>query len=327
MDKGNETFMDSLIRLGQHSPASIKVLMTSRPVPRVEKILSHQSVLQIMLQRQLVDRDIVVYVNHRLNGSKISEHSRSNVLWTMCTRANGLFLYARLMMDEILDPSKSSFADEGILLDALNRLPISLSEMYTRMLLEHSKRSGVPQAIQLIIPRWVTRAERPLRLLELAGMIDFEQKALGMSQDTKSMVRAGCGPLLEILEDETICVIHHSFTEFLFDIERDYVVFKHDRRHQFPPLNYAITQRAIAVTCINYLTSKWFDDWEIRSKGRAAETFKPKHTPQSIKLKYPFLDYAATYWHRHLVKYDRADEELFLILDDFLVKNMRALYS
>ncbi len=178
----------------------------------------------------------------------------------MCTRANGLSLYARLMMDDVLDSSKKSFADDRTLLNVLNRLPITLSEMYTVMLLEHSKRSGISQAIQLIILRWVTRAERPLRLLELAGMIDFEQKALGMSQDIKSMVRAGCGPLLQILDDETICVIHHSFTEFLFDIEGAYIGSEHDRRRQFPPFDDVITQRAIAVTCINYLTSDWLGD-------------------------------------------------------------------
>ena len=83
MDIGNELFMDSLIKLGQHSPATVKVLMTSRPVPRVEKVLNHQSVLQIILQQQLVDQDIAAYVSHRLNGSSMSEHARLTVLRTM----------------------------------------------------------------------------------------------------------------------------------------------------------------------------------------------------------------------------------------------------
>ena len=325
MNTGNESFMGTLVRLGQLAPASIKVLMTSRPVPRVEKVLNQQTVLQIILQQQLVDQDIAIYVKHRLDGSKISAYARSTVLQIMCARANGLFLYARLMMDNLLDPGKNSFADMETLLDTLNKLPTSLAEMYTGMLREHSERSGVPQAMQLIILRWVTQAERPLRLLELAGMIDFEQKTFGKSQDTKSMLRAGCGPLLEILEDETISVIHHSFTEFLFDTERNIAISELDRRRQFPRLDYAKSQRAIAVTCINYLTSDWLDDWGVRPKAQVVDNINSWHTPQDIKLKYPFLDYAAMNWHRHLVKYGRADEELFLLLDDFLIENTRAL--
>lgn len=36
------------------------------------------------------------------------------------------------------------------------------------------------------------------------------------TKDNKAIVREACGPLLEILEDETVSVIHHSLTEFLY---------------------------------------------------------------------------------------------------------------
>ncbi len=45
MNTGNESFLNSLIKLGHYNPATIKVLMTSRPVPLVKKILNDQSVL------------------------------------------------------------------------------------------------------------------------------------------------------------------------------------------------------------------------------------------------------------------------------------------
>ncbi|KAF2815456.1 uncharacterized protein BDZ99DRAFT_516176 [Mytilinidion resinicola] len=44
MDHNNETFLDKLICLGQQKPGNIKVLLTSRPVPRIEILLrSHVS--------------------------------------------------------------------------------------------------------------------------------------------------------------------------------------------------------------------------------------------------------------------------------------------
>jgi len=38
------------------------------------------------------------------------------------------------------------------------------------------------------------------------------------SKQLSMNVRAACGPLLEILEDETVSVIRYSFMEFLTDI-------------------------------------------------------------------------------------------------------------
>lgn len=35
---------------------------------------------------------------------------------------------------------------------------------------------------------------------------------------TKELVRGAIGPLLEVFPDETLCVVHHSFTEFLKDM-------------------------------------------------------------------------------------------------------------
>lgn len=58
---------------------------------------------------------------------------------------------------------------------------------------------------------------RPLRLLELAEMVKSNNpdgQTLDL-KDAKNLIRAGCGPLLEILAEETVSFIHHSFTEYL----------------------------------------------------------------------------------------------------------------
>ncbi|MCJ1255632.1 hypothetical protein MMC24_003449 [Lignoscripta atroalba] len=327
MNMGNEPFLNQLIQLGQHSPSSIKVLMTSRPVPRIEKILKSSSVLQITLQQQLVDPGIVIYMDHRLKDANIPEDTRSTIRHTLCSKAQGLFLYARLMMDDLLDLNKHNLTDKVSMQNALDKLPSCLADMYNGMLRDHSDHAGVPQELQLTILQWVTHSERPLRLLELASIIDFQQTAKGKSQDTKSIVRAGCGPLLEILEDETVCVIHHSFTEFLIDAGRHRHSSEKNSICQFPSLDFTTTHRAIAFTCINYLTSSWLDDWEIRPMRPAAKSFTHKHTSQTIRLKHPFLEYAATNWHHHVSKYDKADKDLFSVLDGFMTKESKAFSS
>jgi hypothetical protein len=54
--------------------------------------------------------------------------------------------------------------------------------------------------------------------LELAEITRVSQRDAGLDIDIKSskyLVRAACGSLLKILPDETVSVIHHSFTEYL----------------------------------------------------------------------------------------------------------------
>lgn len=55
-------------------------------------------------------------------------------------------------------------------------------------------------------------------------------------KESKDLVRQSCERLLEILEDETVSVIHHSLTEFLRDGEREmgdgqFPVLEKDKAH------------------------------------------------------------------------------------------------
>lgn len=81
-------------------------------------------------------------------------------------RSDGLYLYIKIEMDELLKPP---LPDQGLLLNKITSLPDGLAYMYTRMLLEHSHRSKVPQWLHIAILRWVTYSARPLRVLELSN--------------------------------------------------------------------------------------------------------------------------------------------------------------
>ena len=164
-----------------------------------------------------------------------------------------------------------------------------------------------------------------MRLLELASIIDFEQRKLGLSKDTKSTVRNGCGPLLEILEDETVSVIHHSFTEFLFDQER--WISQVEQQPQFPRLDSARSQRTVALTCLSFLTeSDWSKEFETENPMNRFCRRSDREI-RNIKLKYPFLDYAATNWYRHVVKYDALDHDLLLAIDNLMDTDLCAFQS
>lgn len=210
MSLGNDAFLAALGQFTRWRPDKVKVLITSRPVPSVEGPLRKSDALHIRLDEKMVDMDIASYVHQSLQNTSISNTDRARIKAAVPGRANGLFLYAKLAMDSFLEPAASVDS-------VLEALPTDLNELYTSLLREHARRSGVSEDLQLLILQWVTHATRPLRLLEIAEMINATQSSMQVRdlRHSKDIVRAAAGPLLEILPDETLCVIHHSFTEYL----------------------------------------------------------------------------------------------------------------
>ncbi|TGJ88327.1 hypothetical protein E0Z10_g425 [Xylaria hypoxylon] len=299
MDQGHEDFLRSLAALGQWMPNKIKVLMTSRPVSSVETPLRKAETFQIRLDEANVDRDIASFVQQQLNSTSLSVSDRDLISNEIPGRANGLFLYARLAMDAFLEPSADIH-------DVLKRLPRDLNDMYTNLLKEHSLRSGVPHDIQRIILQCATHATRPLRLLEVADMLEttYIKRTEKDLKATKNLVKAACGPLLEVLLDETICVIHHSLTEYLRGSTRP------DALLGYPVLKPGPTHESLALACLTYMGASSLSKIEVKKKALTNDydrvdfyfNKEVRHEEIQLRLKHPFLEYAVANWHAHCCK-------------------------
>lgn len=188
--------------------------MTSRQLPHLEDQLKGSCLVDLRLDRRNVDKDIATYISYRLETctSAISFDDANAIKQAVCDKGKGLFLYARLMIEQLLqNPEK--FKSE------LDQLPDGLGNMYASLLQQHAARSGTTVEFQVLVLQWVTHSSRPLRLIELATMVNSlpDRGGLTESQDAKLAVRSACGPLLEVLEDEIVQIIHPSFTEYLLD--------------------------------------------------------------------------------------------------------------
>lgn len=326
MDSGNEAFLQMLGALGQWRPEKAKLLITSRPVPQVEGPLRNTHCLRMRLEEDMVDQDISTFVRSALAQSAIPESEWKIITDAVPGRANGLFLYAKLAMDAFLEPN----ADVATV---LAELPADLNVLYTDLLREHAQRSGVPPSIQHLILQSVTHATRPLRLIELAEMIRVLNPD-GVHRDmkaTKDLLRAACGPLLEILADETVSVIHHSFTEYLKGTTRA------ADESGYPLLEYGPTHGDMAVACLRYiLETQCLDDVTVLRDDGADEfaSYKVRKGQQpeptsvvSLRLRYPFLDYAARNWDVHLNRFEAEGPQILTndLLDQFLGNEQRRL--
>lgn len=320
MDQGNDDFLHSLAELGQWRPANVKVLITSRPVIAVESPLRKFNIPYVQLEDRLVDMDIAAYVRHRLRNSTIPHEHWDVVIGAVPGRANGLFLYAKLAMDAFVDRRNDSRL-------VLEKLPADLNVMYNDLLRDHAKRSNVPAEFQRLVLQFATHATRPLRLLEVAEMAKashtpFQHYSL---KEIKDLVRAACGPLIQVLHDETVSVIHHSFTEFLKGSTRS----KHLEDSAYPILEVGPTNKRLAVACMDYLASGCLDKIEVKKRSDEEELFSPKKWQQSdTRLQFPFLEYAATNWYIHTCRAVSDGEDMssfYSLLDDFFASKHRLL--
>lgn len=110
MEAGNNWILPKLVELGRQKPSTVKIITTSRQSPHIESVFKVPLIVPINLSRALVDRDIETYIDHQLSkrltfaiSTKDSQLTKSMIQ----SRANGLFLYARLMMDEFLPNAES----------------------------------------------------------------------------------------------------------------------------------------------------------------------------------------------------------------------------
>ncbi|UPL00227.1 hypothetical protein LCI18_011161 [Fusarium solani-melongenae] len=299
MDQGNNDFLSALGDLGSWRPKTVKVLITSRPVPTVEDPLRLTPCLHLRLEEKMVDEDISKYVQYTLSNSAIPQSEWEVIMNAVPGRANGLFLYAKLAMDAFLE-------QDADITEVISRLPADLNVLYTDLLKEHARRSGVAEEIQHLILQAVTHASRPLRLLELAELI----KVIGPDgstrdlKTTKNLIRAACGPLLEILADETVSVIHHSFTEYLKGTTRS------EDDPGYPILRRGSTHAALATSCLQYLQAGCLESVsppQRYSGWRHKESYRP--VGLESRLKHPFFEYAINNWAHHANRSESAGHD------------------
>ncbi|UZP43280.1 hypothetical protein NXS19_011096 [Fusarium pseudograminearum] len=172
---------------------------------------------------------------------------------------------------------------------ALDSTPVDLSVMYRNLLQEHMGRTDLPEGLCILVLQLVTHATRPLRLLEIADCIKVTRPQFGQDIGIlKSLIRTSCGPLLEILPDESVRVVHHSLTEYLFGMTRS------SPDKDIPLFEPGPMHNLLALICLSYLRAGYLDTLKYRNaildymglNGREHEV------P-------PFFIYATNNWHVH----------------------------
>ena len=309
-----EALVKSLDALGRWRPAEIKLAVTSRPVAIIQKAFSREvKTLDVRLDKKRVEGDIARYIQHRLNLSSVPSERHSGVENAVLKRADGLFLYAKLALDLFLQSGAHAPLD-------LAEMPKDLTKMYANLLIEHARKTaGAPEGSQEFVLQLVTHATRPLRLIEIVDIV-----RLILERDdtkvTRDLIRALCGPLIEILPDETVRIVHHSLTEFL----KGTISTPDDGARIFPVFDLGTTHHRLTTACLSYLTSGCLDSVEYKKRRQIGGdvNYTEPASLNTDKVLPPFTRYAGSNWATHLQRAASAGSDQTLVnsmLDDLLV--------
>ncbi|CAF3597194.1 unnamed protein product [Fusarium graminearum] len=281
-----EHFLQVLDQLGNIHPDRVKLIITSRPIATIEKVVRNLRLLDIRLGKDKVDPDILKYLHYRLDQMSLTLEIRDTIVHEVLKKSDGLFLYAKLAMDTI---SRIETITVETMQEAFDSTPVDLSVMYRNLLQEYMGRTDLPEGLCILVLQLVTHATRPLRLLEIADCIKVTRPQFGQDIGIlKSLIRTSCGPLLEILPDESVRVVHHSLTEYLFGMTRS------SPDKDIPLFEPGPMHNLLSLICLSYLRAGYLDTLKCRNamldymglNGREHEV------P-------PFFIYATNNWHVH----------------------------
>ena len=227
----------------------------SLPVTKLEKhSLKHNS------------KDIQFLVESEMGHMRGNEQIRKLVTEKILARAEGNFLWTRLVLEEIAFCQTVTAIDE-----ILDEFPSDMQQLYHRMeqaILTLPRKSS--RALAHTLLRWAVGARRPLSLRELSEALTPEFSEI---LDLKRTISDVCGQFVQIDATDSMTLIHHTAREYLVLPRESELCIDSHGNHEI------LCIKMISALLDSPMTSDMID------QGAAARTF---------------LLYAATSWMYHL---------------------------
>ena len=194
-----------------------KVFITARPHVHPATVLPNSHHLEI----SATVPDMRCYINARIKEHKrllqvvgLDPQLANQLKETLCRKANGMFLLARLQMDLLVNQTSARNVSR-----ALQSLPEKLNETFCDAIDRIKSQSQEYWQLARQIISWIFYAKRPLKISELREMLAVEPKDTNFHPSglhEKDLILEVCCGLVSIEEqDETVRLVHYSLEEYL----------------------------------------------------------------------------------------------------------------
>ncbi|KAF8241687.1 hypothetical protein K440DRAFT_665191 [Wilcoxina mikolae CBS 423.85] len=227
--------------------------------------------------------------------------SKDEIINKLTTASNGMFLWARLMVD--LLSSCSLYQDERS--DILNGIGLAegLEQLYARIFHILSSRPKHERNLAKKVFMWVACAKERLTVSELEialvqGESAARRSAVASLPDFMGVIIVACGGLVEVTKDSRFQFIHLTVQEWL---HQQYSNEDSSRTHAGPndlQLRHSKSEGHITLAraCLDYLLHG-IPDTPLSGDDSPGLARPDKLT---IGRRYPFLRYASSSWLWHL---------------------------
>lgn len=257
------------------SPDRVNVFISTRSFPAIENDLKADSSIGVTPERNKDDvREFIeITLDNRIKDKELLDgvvetDLREKIRDTLTSRAQNMFLYASLLLNQLYDRNHTNDADS--IRKKLDELPENLVEMYNRIMVEiHDDRNNSPRSCRLAQDtfKWLLCAqstEKPLGYQSILEAVSPPERKADIDE-----VVAACRTLAK-KESNTISFAHYSVREHVVKME-----------------SYSPSQCNIvaAQSCLRVLNKLSATDESVRH-----QLSEPERS---------FADYALLYWPLH----------------------------
>ncbi|KAK6335581.1 hypothetical protein TWF696_002349 [Orbilia brochopaga] len=197
-----------------------KVLVSCRTTRLLEKLLGRKSIVTLSDEKSSLEEAISIYASARLRANTsrwsqlgLRELDMDNISRSIAIKADGMFLWARLVLDYI---ASNMFYKREEIIAAIETLPRELSKFYERILTNIISSFDKRSKERLVtILGWIAFAKRPLRKFEFLSALSFSSGDHDIDVLVPPFVFDMCAPVIEQRRDTSFAFIHGSVKEYL----------------------------------------------------------------------------------------------------------------
>ncbi|KAK9414056.1 putative NACHT domain-containing protein [Seiridium unicorne] len=215
------SLVNQLVSKNSQSGGTVcKILIASRASPILSKRLRNAQVISLTEEKHSLNSAIKYYATQRLDSLRykfdqlhLSPSDLEDIQGAVARKADGMFLYARLILD-YLERKIFYFREE--VLRSIDDLPKELSDYYRTILAQivaPLDSESVDRVRSLF--GWIAFTKRPLKRLELLSAVTFTSSDHSVPHLVPDFLLTVCGALVEELPDATLAFIHVTVKEFL----------------------------------------------------------------------------------------------------------------
>ena len=260
-----------LIRTCSSSSVPLRIFIASRQIQSIHMGVAKaaKSLRLTKLEKHSLDhnaQDIQRLVEQEVGHMRGSEQIKTPVIQKILARAEGNFLWTRLVLEEIVYCHTASSIQE-----TLDEFPTDMQKLYDRMehaILKLPRESSRSLAKALL--QWTIGARRPMSLRELSQALEPDFAEI---LDLRGTISDVCGQFIRVDASDYVAMIHHTAREYLVQPRKTELYIDVQANHE------ALCIKTISALLGSRITSDMIDN-DADSQ--------------------PYLLYAATSWMYHL---------------------------